>query len=79
MLPDDEFPDLHSHPISLLASSDPDTLYLGEALRATDRVHFLKVMEDEVRQHTERGHWIIVRQDQVPEGVIVIPSVWSMR
>ena len=34
-------------------------------------------MQEEINAHTENKHWEIIPQDQVPEGVKVLSSVWA--
>ncbi len=43
---------LGQHLQSFAASSDPDVMYLHEAMKQPDRKQFVKAMEDEVRAHT---------------------------
>jgi hypothetical protein len=73
----------NSHPLqyyqAFAASSDPDIMYLHEAMKQPDRIHFIKAMEDEVRAHTENGNWIIVDRKSVPKNQPILPSVWAMR
>jgi Reverse transcriptase (RNA-dependent DNA polymerase)/GAG-pre-integrase domain len=64
---------------SYAASSDPDIMYLNEAMRQPDRDKFLKAMEDEVRAHTENGNWMLVPRKSVPSNQPVLPAVWAMR
>jgi hypothetical protein len=45
-----------SDPIAFAASSDPDIMSLREALQQPYCIHFLRAMEQEMRNHTERGH-----------------------
>jgi hypothetical protein len=67
-------------PIAYMAKlGDPDTMYLDDALRSPDRDEFIKAMENEVSQHEERGHWIMIPRSQVPEGTKILPAVWSMK
>jgi histone deacetylase 1/2 len=68
-----------AEPIAFAASSNPDTMYLHEALKAPDRAEFIKAMQQEVRDHEERGHWELIPKSQVPEGTIILPAVWSMK
>ena len=68
------------HPlVAYKATSDPDTLYLHEAMAAPDRKQFLEAMLKEVRDHEDRGHWVLVPMSEVPKGQRVLPSVWSMK
>ena len=66
-------------PIAFAASSDPDIMYLHEAMKQPDRKQFVQVMIDEVTTHTTRGHWKILPISQVPEGTKILPAVWAMR
>ena len=66
-------------PLVYAASSDPDTLYLDQALMAPDREQFIKAMMKEVEDHESREHWELVRRDSLPKGTAVLPAVWSMR
>ena len=66
-------------PIAFAASSDPDIMYLHEAMKQPDKKQFVKAMIDEVTTHTERGHWKIVPITEVPSGTKILPAVWAMR
>jgi hypothetical protein len=61
------------------ASSDPDVMYLNEAMRQPDRDKFLKAMEEEVRAHTENKNWTLISRDKVPNNQPILPAVWAMR
>ena len=65
--------------MALAASSNPDIMYVDEALRAPDRDQFIKAMEQEIASHTDNNHWEIVNRSEVPNGIKVLPSVWAMR
>ena len=67
------------HPLTIfLASSDPDTLNLEQALRAPDREEFINSMLKEVRDQESRKYWAVVPLSLVPEGARVLPAVWEM-
>jgi hypothetical protein len=54
--------------MALAASSDPDILYLNEALAVDDRAEFVRAMDKEVKAHMENKNWeIILRKDIPPE------------
>ena len=36
-------------------------------------------MLKEIRAHEQRRHWELVHRSTVPEGAVILPSVWSMR
>ena len=47
----------HLHPLLLYkATTNPDILYLDEALAALNKDEFIKAMVKEVRDHERRGH-----------------------
>ena len=68
-----------AEPIVYATSSDPDILYLHEAMRAPDCTQFVKAMEREIQGHEEGKHWVLVPKHQVPKGTKVLDAVWSMR
>ena len=68
-----------AEPLVYAASSDPDILYLHEAMKAPDRAQFLKAMECEIKGHEEGNHWVLVPKQHVPKGTRVLDAVWSMR
>ena len=44
-----------------------------------DRDKFLKVMEKELNDHINRGHWKIIPKRNVPPHKRCLPMVWSMK
>jgi Reverse transcriptase (RNA-dependent DNA polymerase)/GAG-pre-integrase domain len=61
------------------ASTDPDVMYMHQAMAAPDRDEFLKAMKKEVDSHTINQNWIIINKDEVPNGHKILPAVWAMR
>lgn len=61
------------------ASSDPDTMYMHEAMREPDHLEFSKAMEKEVKDQMENGNFTVVHKSEVPEGVRILPTVWQMK
>ena len=61
------------------ASTDPDTMYLHEAMKEPDHKEFLKAMQKEVRDQMENGNFTIVRRDTVPKDTPILPTVWQMK
>ena len=59
--------------------SDPDTMYMHQAMRQPDKEQFKQAMLDEINAHTKNKHWEIIERNKVPEGVKVLPSVWAMK
>jgi hypothetical protein len=76
---DDQGVELDLHPLAYKATSDPDTMYLDQALRQPDRDKFIQAMVKEVADQTKRGHWRIIKRSEVPQGIKVLPAVWSMK
>ena len=64
---------------AFIAKSDPDTMYLEEALRQPDREEFIKAMYKELNDHISRKHWKVVPLKSVPQYKKPIPMVWSMK
>jgi hypothetical protein len=75
---DSEWDELHPL-LSMKATSDPDTMYLWEAMKQPDFEQFKKAMENEIADHVRLGNWEIVLCTEVPEGCAILPAVWSMK
>jgi len=68
------------HPLyAYKAKTDPDTMYLHEALREPDCKEFMKAMEKEIHDQMAHGNFMIVHQSTVPEGATILPTVWAMQ
>jgi hypothetical protein len=59
-------------------SRDPDVMHLHQAMRQPDRDEFIKGMVKEVDDLAGSNQWTIFPQKKVPQGVPVLPLVWSM-
>jgi hypothetical protein len=67
-------------PVAFVASSNPDIMYyLDQAMKEPDKKNFEPAMLDEVKSHTDIGHWEIVERRSVPSNDKILPSVWAMR
>jgi Reverse transcriptase (RNA-dependent DNA polymerase) len=66
-------------PIAFVASTNPDIMYLDQAMREPDSAQFERAMIEEVTAHTDNDHWEVVRRVDVPKGTKVLPAVWAMR
>ena len=60
-------------------SSDPDTMYLDQALHEPDCKEFILAMIKEIADHVQCKHWKIVHISEVPKGTKILDSVWSMK
>jgi hypothetical protein len=65
--------------IGYRATSDPDTMYLHEAMREPDKKEFIQAMQKEVLDQTENGHFSIISRSKLPKGATVLPAVWQMK
>lgn len=71
--------DSMSDPISFMGLNEKDTMYFHEAMNAPDRDEFIKAIVKEVNDHIDGKHWEIMDEGDVPEGVEILDSVWSMK
>lgn len=61
------------------STSDPDTMYLHQAMKAEDREQFLQAMDKEVEDQMENGNFKIIPMSDVPKGKLILPAVWQMK
>jgi predicted SnoaL-like aldol condensation-catalyzing enzyme len=71
--------ELEMDPISFKATSDLDTLYMHEAMKAPDADQFREAMQREVKEHTRKVHWKVIFKEDVPSNSKILPVVWSMK
>jgi hypothetical protein len=67
------------NPIAFHAKMMGDILYLQQALRQHDAKEFVQAVVKEVNRHVDCKSWSLKKRSKVPEGVQIVPSVWSMR
>ena len=60
-------------------AADEDTMYLHQARKEEDWKEFHKAMIKELQDHTNGGHWKVIRKDEVPAGQKIMRGVWSMK
>ena len=65
--------------MAMKASTDPDTMYLHQALKQPDKRKFVEAMKKEVQDQMDNGNYTIVDRNDVPKGKIILPAVWQMR
>ena len=79
-VPNTEVDDEMEHPLfAFKAKSDPDTMYLHEALKQPDRNEFIRAMDKELQDQLKHGNFTLVHRNTVPEGATILPTVWAMR
>lgn len=61
------------------ATSDPDTMYMHQAMQEPDRKQFVEAMEKEVRDQSENGNFTVMPKSELPKGATVLPAVWQMK
>ena len=66
-------------PITYLAKTDRDTMYLHQAVREPDREKFVQAVIKEMNDHIVRNHWKLIPISQVPANHKVLDAVWSMK
>jgi hypothetical protein len=66
-------------PVTMAATSDPDTIYYHEILNQPDKQKFIEAMEREIDDHNEKEHWRLVHRSALSTGTRILPSVWAMR
>jgi hypothetical protein len=65
--------------LAFKATTDPDTMYMHEAMREPDREEFRAAMVKEVTDQMENGNFTIVKRSSMPEGESIMPTVWQMK
>ena len=83
MFPEDMHTDnteFDAHPLNAFAAtSDPDTMYYHEAMKAPDRKEFIQAMQEEITGQLENEVYSPILRSEVPEGATILPAVWSMK
>lgn len=64
---------------AMSASSNPDVVHLGEAMKAADSEDFRIAMAKEVQSHSDQNHWQLMKRSEIPPEAEVPPAVWAMR
>jgi hypothetical protein len=63
----------------LKMSTDPDTMYLDNAMKEPDREQFRDAMLKEVKYQMEIQNFTIVSRESVPANDPVMLTVWKMK
>ena len=72
---DDHF----QHPMAYKASTNPDTMYMHQALKELDKRRFIDAMVKEVQDQMDNNNFIIVHKNQVPKDQIILLAVCQMK
>ena len=61
------------------ASTDPDTMYMHQAMKEPDRKEFQEAMVKEVTDQLSNGNFSLIKIEEVPRGSTILPCVWQMK
>jgi Reverse transcriptase (RNA-dependent DNA polymerase) len=67
------------NPIAFVESTNPDIMYLDEAMKQPDRIQFQEAMIKEVQSQADNDNWKVVSKETVPVGTPILLAVWAMR
>jgi hypothetical protein len=65
--------------VAFMASTDEDTMYYHQAMRAPYKKNFVEAIVKEVNDHITSNHWVLIPRSQVPNGIKVLDYVWYMK
>jgi predicted SnoaL-like aldol condensation-catalyzing enzyme len=65
--------------MAFISTTDEDTMYYHQTMRAPDKKNFVESIVKEVNDHSTSNHWVLIPRSQVPKGIKVLDSVWSMK
>ena len=65
----------YEHLMACKASTDPDTMYMHEAVKEKDKDQFILAMKKEVEDQMANGNYTIVHIKEVPKGKNILPAV----
>ena len=54
-------------------------MYYHEAMQQSDKKQFKEAMVKEFIDHTKRKHWELCLIQDVPQGIRILNSIWSMK
>jgi len=69
------FPDA----LAYVASKDPDTMYLHQAMKEPDKDKFLATMVEEMDAQLKGGNFSLILRSKVPKDATILPVVWQMK
>ena len=68
------------HPLmAYKATSDPDYMYLHQAMKEPDLSNFLTAMPQEVTDQVKNENLTVVKRNQALKDSTILPCVWQMR
>ena len=70
---------LHPHTMKALATVDPDSPRLHEAMHGEHREDLLKATGKEISEIESHGTWDIVHKTFMPQGTNLLPLIWAFK
>ena len=61
------------------ASTNPDTMYMHQAMKQPDRKEFQVAMVKEVTEQLSNGNFSLIKIQDVPRGSTILPCVGQMK
>ena len=55
--------------------ADPDTMYMHQAMKESDKANFIEAMAKEVNDQMANGNFTIKLRSEVPKGATILPIV----
>ena len=55
-----------------------DIMYFHQTIRQPDKQEFVKAVVKEVEAQVKNDHWVLVKREEVPPDMDILPSVWTM-
>ena len=55
------------HPIALAATTNPDILYIQEAMQHPDRLKFIEAMNLKLNKHEKRDNFVPIKKEDIPK------------
>lgn len=69
-----------AHPLlAFKAVSDPDTMYLHQAMKEPDKDQFMSAMRKEIDSQMDYGGLELMHINDVPKNATILPAVWQMK
>jgi hypothetical protein len=65
--------------VAYKATSDPNMMYLHEAMKEPDADNFVNAMLKEVMDQLGNKNFSIIPRSKVPKGEKILPTVWQMK
>jgi SepF-like predicted cell division protein (DUF552 family) len=67
------------HPLAYMKTGGQDNFYYHKILQEGDKDKFIEAMKNEINKQNTNQNWVSMLRSKLPEGALVITSVWAMR